>query len=801
MSESKFKVLIVGGSVTGLTLANMLERAGIDYLVLEGYKEIAPQVGASIGLVANGLRILDQLGCSQDLIDLVDMPLDNMFMRNADGSVIIHQQNSVELFEERHGYPTIFIDRQMLLQRLYKNLKSTKKVLAGKKVKSIEAIENSVQVTTVSGETFYGDILVGADGIYSTTRQEMHRIAQKESPNYFPKDEWSKVPCDYRCIFGISQPTKRLSLGGIHFVLIKNKSYLVITGPGGRIYWFLFDKLPKTLYGNEIPKYTKEDELALAAECASDPITTEITFGEVYAGRTSSVLTPLHEYAFTKWFYKRAITIGDSAHKFEPITGQGGNSAIESAAAFVNNLTAALKKTKRPLTNKEIEGIMEKTQEQRFDRVSYLISLAHKRQQTDALETPIHEILAKTLPRIFPREIGMEELSRILVDAEHVHILPKPTVAHNRPWGDELPAAPLSPWILGGLGFSAQAYLFWLSGKALSELTIPLDFMGEVTRKEYVHIKGVDEFLSILVKAFGTVLSPSTPNLRMQLSYFLPVIMSTVLDWMVEGYRAGSQGLPLAWPSVFGTLYQLFGIGRIAPLYNALNIAFATLFRTLGVNTGRTIPPEVSKALVPSIALGYVLPSLLLLYPFQNKDTCQKYIALWQPFPIFVGVLTSALSKFYANPKPAVNEKLQIAEQKKRDKQISLRTLRRVYAVGFGVTALCHVSSMISIWRTPGQSVSQVFGNLGSPFADKPNEFPGAGIPLFFKWDLALNCASVAVQGVFRIWELRRYGYITTASALKATLLTAAGTVITGPAATQIGIMAWREEILVGQAR
>lgn len=101
MSESKFRVLIVGGSVTGLTIANMLERAGIDYLVLEAYNEIAPQIGASIGLVASGLRILDQLGCAKDLIDLVDMPLENMFMRNGDGSLILHQENSQEFFEER----------------------------------------------------------------------------------------------------------------------------------------------------------------------------------------------------------------------------------------------------------------------------------------------------------------------------------------------------------------------------------------------------------------------------------------------------------------------------------------------------------------------------------------------------------------------------------------------------------------------------------------------------------------------------------------------------------------------------
>lgn len=60
--SGQFKVIIVGGSVAGLALAHCLERLGIDFQVLEANNNISPQVGASIGILPNGARILDQLG-------------------------------------------------------------------------------------------------------------------------------------------------------------------------------------------------------------------------------------------------------------------------------------------------------------------------------------------------------------------------------------------------------------------------------------------------------------------------------------------------------------------------------------------------------------------------------------------------------------------------------------------------------------------------------------------------------------------------------------------------------------------
>lgn len=90
MNKPQQTVLIVGGSVAGLTLANMLEKFGVHYIVLEAHDEIAPQVGASIGLLSNGLRILDQLGCADQVMSLIDRPIGDSYLRNPDGSLIKH---------------------------------------------------------------------------------------------------------------------------------------------------------------------------------------------------------------------------------------------------------------------------------------------------------------------------------------------------------------------------------------------------------------------------------------------------------------------------------------------------------------------------------------------------------------------------------------------------------------------------------------------------------------------------------------------------------------------------------------
>lgn len=84
MSKSEFKVIIIGGSIGGLTLAHCLRNAKIDHIVLEKASNPAPQIGASIGILPNGARVLEQLKLYDEVEDYIE-PLSTATICYPDG--------------------------------------------------------------------------------------------------------------------------------------------------------------------------------------------------------------------------------------------------------------------------------------------------------------------------------------------------------------------------------------------------------------------------------------------------------------------------------------------------------------------------------------------------------------------------------------------------------------------------------------------------------------------------------------------------------------------------------------------
>lgn len=87
-SKINFKAIIVGGSVAGLTLAHMFECANIDYVLLEARDTISPSIGASIVIMPNGARILDQLGLYDAMKDRFMTGMRRTYSRRSDGRVV-----------------------------------------------------------------------------------------------------------------------------------------------------------------------------------------------------------------------------------------------------------------------------------------------------------------------------------------------------------------------------------------------------------------------------------------------------------------------------------------------------------------------------------------------------------------------------------------------------------------------------------------------------------------------------------------------------------------------------------------
>ncbi|KAK1719425.1 hypothetical protein CaCOL14_006112 [Colletotrichum acutatum] len=115
----------------------------------------------------------------------------HFYLRRENGEILDYQHNLMDTWEKMLGHPMICIDRQMLIQVLYENLKHKDRVLSSERVVSVDFTDSRAHVTTKDSKVFGGDIVVGADGIRSTVRKEMWR----EAPTgYFPLGRGIKGP-------------------------------------------------------------------------------------------------------------------------------------------------------------------------------------------------------------------------------------------------------------------------------------------------------------------------------------------------------------------------------------------------------------------------------------------------------------------------------------------------------------------------------------------------------------------------------------------------------------------------------
>lgn len=184
------KVIIVGGGLAGLTLARALEKGHIDFILLEARSRFDPQVGASIGMNAASMRIFDQLGAAQEIIEHT-APIRVFKVHRRDGSLIMAPSRAFQLLKARFGYEVSFLDRQFLLRSLVNSIVQKEKMLLNKNSIRINHSNSGVSVECEDGSRYHGDVLVGCDGVNSRScvRAEMRRIANEANVHNFPETE------------------------------------------------------------------------------------------------------------------------------------------------------------------------------------------------------------------------------------------------------------------------------------------------------------------------------------------------------------------------------------------------------------------------------------------------------------------------------------------------------------------------------------------------------------------------------------------------------------------------------------
>lgn len=731
------RVVIAGGGISGLTLANALDKAGIDFVLLEARSQWDPQVGASIGIGPAALRIFDQVGAAQYILDNT-VALQTTKHHRADGSLITPPSPSMLVFKSRFEYGICFLDRQLVLRALADAIRQQDKMLLNKRVASVEHTDTGATVLCEDGSSYTGDVVVGCDGVNSKVRKEMWRIAGEQDPKVFPEKEMTKLSAEFICLFGISTPVEGLEEGDIDTTYDEGKSFLVITGKDRRVFWFFFEKQDKVRYYHEtdFPRFSQEDAEKFAEKHAWRPCHEKLKLKDIWANRVSYTLVPMEEALFERWSWGRITTIGDNAHKMTANHGQAGNAAIESAAALANELKKL--HDVGDASAKSIDDAFSRWKEKRRPRVEATVKEASDVCRMQSLDSWWFKFEVFVLiPNAADLILNM--FTDVFIGGEVLEYLPLP----ERSFEGTCPFNPRQ-----GVGFKES--MLWRLTKAL-----PLCAISYWAAYHARAGTGQDLLL--------TLLEPASTNAVEWMNAF-SVLAALVLIhavWLIESNRRANFMTLTQLPMVFAILDQYLGLGVAAPWFYVAHYVFATIEK-FAASDMRLTNVAYTRTILP-IALA------ALSGPIWMSRIPQAYHS-WAPFalPIAISVLQQLLVHSGISTTDLHHDAL---TNVKKD----LPHIRLCIHVLSGVSA--------SLWMAP------LFQKLPDVFVQR------AGMLVSPTSSIGLVVGATAVWLMLLIQDLKRAGMIDMGW-LRIVAAGLIGLAAAGPAAMLAQAWLWREEII-----
>jgi 2-polyprenyl-6-methoxyphenol hydroxylase-like FAD-dependent oxidoreductase len=310
------KVIIIGGGIGGLSAALALRGVGVQPDVFEQAEELR-EVGAGLTVWANAIRALELLGVAQRVLSL-SSKMDRFECRTSTGQVL--SAISFLNLERKLGVPVgVVVHRADLLGELAAELDKDS-IHCGAKCVSIENKSDGVIVRFADGREASADLLVGADGLHSVARAQLHGPSK---PRY----------AGYTCWRGVAELEVKDPLPGLSFETWGPGARFSIhhCGPG-RLFWYASRNLPEG--GVDSPAGRKGDVQDIFRTWHS-PISEVIE-----ATRAENILRNdiVDRIPLGRWGQGRVTLLGDAAHPTTPNLGQGACQAIEDAVFLAASL-------------------------------------------------------------------------------------------------------------------------------------------------------------------------------------------------------------------------------------------------------------------------------------------------------------------------------------------------------------------------------------------------------------------------------------------------------------------------------
>jgi 5-methylphenazine-1-carboxylate 1-monooxygenase len=171
------RVIIAGGGIGGLALALTLHQIGVECVVFEAVNELKP-LGVGINLQPNAVRELFDLGFAAEDLDRFGVPAKEWALVGMKGQDIYSEPRGLDA---GYNWPQYAVHRgefHMALYRRFVELAGPDAVRLGCRATGYEVKADggvTVAFQTKSGEIREtGGLLIGADGIHSAIRAQMH---------------------------------------------------------------------------------------------------------------------------------------------------------------------------------------------------------------------------------------------------------------------------------------------------------------------------------------------------------------------------------------------------------------------------------------------------------------------------------------------------------------------------------------------------------------------------------------------------------------------------------------------------